>query len=96
MGHSPAAWPGRRSTNISAETDLPLVIVVSDNKRSYSITACGLADYLTTLRVTRGYERFLDWGKIRAPWAMPNQWPPAFTNLDQLTSDLRAWLNSVG
>ena len=30
------------------------------------------------------------------PWAMPNAWPPAFTNLDQLTSDLRAWLSSVG
>jgi len=30
------------------------------------------------------------------PWAMPNAWPPAFTNLDQLTSDLHAWLNSVG
>jgi 1-deoxy-D-xylulose-5-phosphate synthase len=49
--------------NISADKDLPLVIVVNDNKRSYAVTAGGLADYLTTLRVTRGYERFLDWGK---------------------------------
>jgi len=30
------------------------------------------------------------------PWAMPNAWPSAFANLDQLTSDLRAWLSSVG
>jgi 1-deoxy-D-xylulose-5-phosphate synthase len=49
--------------NISADKDLPLVIVVNDNKRSYAVTTGGLADYLATLRVTRGYERFLDWGK---------------------------------
>jgi hypothetical protein len=30
------------------------------------------------------------------PWAMPKAWSPAFTNLDQLTSDLRAWLGSIG
>jgi 1-deoxy-D-xylulose-5-phosphate synthase len=49
--------------NISADKDLPLVIVVNDNERSYAVTTGGLADYLATLRVTRGYERFLDWGK---------------------------------
>jgi 1-deoxy-D-xylulose-5-phosphate synthase len=49
--------------NITADKDLPLVIVVNDNKRSYAVTTGGLADYLATLRVTRGYERFLDWGK---------------------------------
>ncbi len=49
--------------NISADKDLPLVIVVNDNKRSYAMTTGGLADYLATLRVTRGYERFLDWGR---------------------------------
>jgi 1-deoxy-D-xylulose-5-phosphate synthase len=49
--------------NISADKDLPLVIVVNDNERSYAVTMGGLADYLTTLRVTRGYERFLDWGR---------------------------------
>jgi 1-deoxy-D-xylulose-5-phosphate synthase len=49
--------------NISADKDLPLVIVVNDNKRSYAVTTGGLADYLATLRVTRGYERVLDWGK---------------------------------
>jgi 1-deoxy-D-xylulose-5-phosphate synthase len=49
--------------NISADKDLPLVIVVNDNERSYAATTGGLADYLATLRVTRGYERFLDWGK---------------------------------
>jgi len=49
--------------NISADKDLPLVIVVNDNERSYAMTTGGLADYLATLRVTRGYERFLEWGK---------------------------------
>jgi 1-deoxy-D-xylulose-5-phosphate synthase len=49
--------------NISADKDLPLVIVVNDNERSYAPTTGGLADYLATLRMTRGYERFLDWGR---------------------------------
>ncbi len=49
--------------NIAAEPDLPLVIVVNDNERSYAPTRGGLADHLATLRTTQGYERFLDWGK---------------------------------
>ncbi len=49
--------------NIAAEPELPLVIVVNDNERSYAPTRGGLADHLATLRTTRGYERFLDWGK---------------------------------
>ncbi|MBH5334928.1 1-deoxy-D-xylulose-5-phosphate synthase [Streptomyces pactum] len=51
--------------NIAAVKDLPLVIVVNDNGRSYAPTRGGLADHLTTLRTTRGYERFLQWGKDR-------------------------------
>ena len=50
--------------NIAAEPDLPLVIVVNDNERSYAPTRGGLAEHLSTLRTTRGYERFLDWGKV--------------------------------
>ncbi len=49
--------------NIAADSDLPLVVVVNDNERSYAPTRGGLADHLATLRTTRGYERFLDWGK---------------------------------
>ncbi len=49
--------------NIAADKDLPLVVVVNDNTRSYAPTIGGLADHLATLRTTRGYERFLDWGK---------------------------------
>ena len=40
--------------NIAAEPDLPLVIVVNDNERSYAPTRGGLADHLSTLRTTRG------------------------------------------
>ena len=49
--------------NIATSNDRNLTIVVNDNERSYSPTIGGLATYLATLRVTRGYERFLDWGK---------------------------------
>ncbi len=49
--------------NIAASDDLPLVIVVNDNERSYSPTIGGISTYLSTLRTTSGYEKFLDWGK---------------------------------
>ena len=49
--------------NIASSDDLKLVIVVNDNERSYSPTIGGLATYLSTLRTTSGYEKFLDWGK---------------------------------
>ncbi|WP_078656935.1 1-deoxy-D-xylulose-5-phosphate synthase [Kitasatospora aureofaciens] len=49
--------------NIADAKDLPVVIVVNDNERSYSPTIGGLANHLATLRTTQGYERFLSWGK---------------------------------
>ena len=49
--------------NIAAAENLRLVIVVNDNERSYSPTIGGVATYLSTLRATKGYEKFLDWGK---------------------------------
>ena len=49
--------------NIATAESRNLVIVVNDNERSYSPTIGGMATYLSTLRVTRGYEKFLDWGK---------------------------------
>ena len=49
--------------NIAASEELPLVIIVNDNERSYSPTIGGVATYLSTLRTTSGYEKFLDWGK---------------------------------
>jgi len=49
--------------NIATAGERKLVIVVNDNERSYSPTIGGLATHLATLRMTQGYERFLDWGK---------------------------------
>jgi 1-deoxy-D-xylulose-5-phosphate synthase len=49
--------------NIAASKNQRLVIIVNDNERSYSPTIGGVATYLSTLRTTSGYERFLDWGK---------------------------------
>ncbi|HET7474697.1 MAG TPA: 1-deoxy-D-xylulose-5-phosphate synthase [Dermatophilaceae bacterium] len=66
------AWEAMN--NIAADKDLPLVIVVNDNGRSYAPTTGGLADHLATLRLTPGYERFLDWGKqtlARTPMVGP-------------------------
>ncbi|MFM8191281.1 MAG: 1-deoxy-D-xylulose-5-phosphate synthase [Candidatus Nanopelagicus sp.] len=49
--------------NISTSKNERLVIIVNDNERSYSPTIGGLATYLSTLRATSGYEKFLEWGK---------------------------------
>jgi 1-deoxy-D-xylulose-5-phosphate synthase len=49
--------------NIAGAKHRPLVIVVNDNERSYAPTIGGLAHHLSTLRTTRGYERFLEWGR---------------------------------
>ena len=46
--------------NIAAEEDLPLVIVVNDNGRSYTPTVGGLAKYLSGLRTNPRYEQILD------------------------------------
>ncbi|WP_078901135.1 1-deoxy-D-xylulose-5-phosphate synthase [Actinacidiphila yeochonensis] len=49
--------------NIAAARDRPLIIVVNDNERSYAPTIGGLANHLSILRTTDGYERALSWGK---------------------------------
>ncbi len=46
--------------NIAVERDLPLVIVVNDNGRSYTPTVGGLAQQLAGLRTDRRYEQVLD------------------------------------
>ncbi|MDO5626740.1 MAG: 1-deoxy-D-xylulose-5-phosphate synthase [Mobilicoccus sp.] len=49
--------------DIAAHKDLPLVIVVNDNERSYAPTTGGLAEHLAMLRATRSYEQVLSWGR---------------------------------
>ncbi len=46
--------------NIAGSTDLPLVILVNDNGRSYTPTVGGLAKHLTGLRTNPKYEQILD------------------------------------
>lgn len=54
------AW---EALNNIAASNRPIVIVVNDNGRSYAPTIGGLAHHMSTLRTTRGYERFMGWGK---------------------------------
>ncbi|SOC51344.1 1-deoxy-D-xylulose-5-phosphate synthase [Ornithinimicrobium cerasi] len=49
--------------NIAEHRDLPLIIVINDNERSYAATRGGMADYLASLRATPEYESVLSWGK---------------------------------
>ncbi|WP_168581375.1 1-deoxy-D-xylulose-5-phosphate synthase [Gephyromycinifex aptenodytis] len=56
--------------DIASDKDLPLVIIVNDNERSYAPTTGGLAEHLALLRTTRQYEEMLSWGRkaiTRAP-----------------------------
>ncbi len=66
--------------NIAAGQDRRLVIVVNDNGRSYAPTIGGLAHHLNTLRTTRGYEAFLEWGKR----ALRRSGPPGRVAYDAL------------
>ncbi|OKJ08082.1 1-deoxy-D-xylulose-5-phosphate synthase [Kitasatospora sp. CB01950] len=66
--------------NIAEAEDRPLIIVVNDNERSYAPTIGGLAHHLATLRTTKGYERFLAWGKD-ALQRTPVVGPPLFDAL---------------
>ncbi|MBO1029781.1 1-deoxy-D-xylulose-5-phosphate synthase [Tessaracoccus sp. SD287] len=45
--------------NIAAQPDLPLVIIVNDNGRSYTPTVGGVANHLSALRTSRTYEQTL-------------------------------------
>ncbi|MEV0967983.1 1-deoxy-D-xylulose-5-phosphate synthase [Microtetraspora glauca] len=49
--------------NIAGRKDLPLIIVVNDNGRSYSPTIGGLASHLSSLRMTQKYEDALEFVK---------------------------------
>ena len=49
--------------NISADSTLPLTIILNDNERSYAPTIGGMAHHLAALRTMRTYDKMLDWGK---------------------------------
>ncbi|MFB9962635.1 1-deoxy-D-xylulose-5-phosphate synthase [Sinosporangium siamense] len=54
------AWEALNNIAGSRDQDLPLVIVVNDNGRSYSPTIGGLASHLSALRTTQRYEDMLE------------------------------------
>jgi 1-deoxy-D-xylulose-5-phosphate synthase len=74
--------------NIAADHTRRLVIVVNDNERSYAPTIGGLAHHLATLRTTRGYERFLEWGK-HVLGRTPVVGPPLFEALHGVKKGLK-------
>ncbi|MFC4531876.1 1-deoxy-D-xylulose-5-phosphate synthase [Sphaerisporangium dianthi] len=62
------------------DPDLPLVIVVNDNGRSYSPTIGGLASHLSSLRMTQKYEDLLESVK-RNLSRVPMVGPPLYETL---------------
>ena len=74
--------------NIAAAKDRPVIIVVNDNERSYSPTIGGLANHLATLRMTRGYERFLEWGK-HVLWKTPVVGSPIYDALHGMKKGIK-------
>ncbi len=74
--------------NIAAANNRPIVIVVNDNERSYAPTIGGLAFHLATLRTTRGYERFLEWGK-QVLGRTPVVGPPIYETLHGMKKGLK-------
>lgn len=69
------AWEAMN--NIAGAQDRQIIIVVNDNGRSYAPTVGGLADRLTRLRLSTGYEKVLRWGKrvlLSTPALGPSTW----------------------
>ena len=77
--------------NNIAASNLPVVIVVNDNGRSYSPTIGGLADHLATLRMTQSYERALDTVKTTLS-RTPVVGTPLYTALHGLKRGIKDFL----
>jgi 1-deoxy-D-xylulose-5-phosphate synthase len=77
--------------NNIAASNLPVVLVVNDNGRSYSPTIGGLADHLATLRMTQSYERALDTVKTSLS-RTPVVGTPLYTALHGLKRGLKDFL----
>ena len=81
--------------NIATSHDRNLVIVVNDNARSYSPTIGGLADHLASLRVTRGYEQILSWGK-RTLQKIPGVGPLVYDAVHGMKKGIKDFLAPQG
>jgi 1-deoxy-D-xylulose-5-phosphate synthase len=74
--------------NNIAASDLPVVIVVNDNGRSYAPTIGGLAEHLAALRMTQGYEKALE--RVKATLqSTPVVGPPVYTALHGLKRGIK-------
>jgi 1-deoxy-D-xylulose-5-phosphate synthase len=81
--------------NIAGAPDRPLVIVVNDNGRSYAPTVGGLANRLSALRLSRGYERMLATIKARLN-RTPVVGPPLYDALHGAKRGLKDFLTPQG
>jgi 1-deoxy-D-xylulose-5-phosphate synthase len=74
--------------NISVCEDSRLVIVVNDNGRSYQATIGGLANHLSTVRITQRYENVLDYIKTTLS-RTPVVGPPVYGTLHGIKKGLK-------
>ncbi|MEY4311854.1 MAG: hypothetical protein RLZZ571_624 [Actinomycetota bacterium] len=81
--------------NIADGSNRSIVIVVNDNERSYSPTIGGMAHHLATLRTTKGYEKFLDWGKSVLE-RTPVVGPPMFEALHGMKKGIKDFVAPQG
>lgn len=81
--------------NIAADTDLPLVIVVNDNGRSYTPTVGGIANQLSAMRTDKRYEPMLQMIKTTVS-NTPIVGRPAYDLLHGLKSGLKDVLAPQG
>jgi 1-deoxy-D-xylulose-5-phosphate synthase len=81
--------------NIAADPDLPLVIVVNDNGRSYTSTVGGIANQLSAMRTDKRYEPMLRMIKT-AVSNTPIVGKPAYDLLHGLKSGIKDVLAPQG
>ena len=81
--------------NIADGSERSIVIVVNDNERSYSPTIGGMARHLATLRTTKGYEGFLDWGKSVLQ-RTPVVGPPVYSALHGMKKGIKDFVAPQG
>ena len=74
--------------NIAVSDDSRLVIVVNDNGRSYQPTIGGLANHLSTVRITQRYENVLDYIKTTLS-RTPVVGPPVYGTLHGIKKGLK-------
>ncbi len=78
--------------NNIAAGDLPIVMVVNDNGRSYDRTVGGLAEHLARLRMTQRYEKALDAVKTTLLERTPLVGPPVYEALHGLKRGVKDFL----